>query len=151
MLQIQTYSLSLYIPSSDNHGCSVIIRVTSAWCRCFSQCGKLKESISRKKKGRYANGIPTYFGGARAMVLEHRRSSCCGTMSSSELPYKSKRAPAGAGALLVYYATPGIFLVLFRTSAGSRPEPFTLPAISCASTSAGSGSAGFAATPWMVQ
>lgn len=116
------------------------------------------------------------FGGARATVLEPRRSSCCGTMSSSELLYKSKRAPAGAGALLVYHvfacccdsaagsqeyesrhadqgghATPRIFLVLFRMSAGSRPEPFTLPAISCASTSAGSGSTGFAATPWMVQ
>lgn len=49
------------------------------------------------------------------------------------------------------HATPRIFLVLFRTSAGSRPELFTLPAISCASTSAGSGSGGFAATPWMVQ
>lgn len=49
------------------------------------------------------------------------------------------------------HATPRIFLVLFRTSAGSRPEPFTLPAISCASTSAGSGSAGFAVAPWMVQ
>ena len=50
-----------------------------------------------------------------------------------------------------HHATPRIFSTLFRTSAGSRPEPFTLPAISCASTSAGSGSAGFAATPWMVQ
>lgn len=50
-----------------------------------------------------------------------------------------------------HHTTPRIFLTLFRTSAGSRPEPFTLPAISCASTSAGSGSAGFAATPWMVQ
>ena len=30
------------------------------------------------------------FGGARATVLEPRRSSCCGTMSSSELPYKAK-------------------------------------------------------------
>lgn len=29
-------------------------------------------------------------GGARATVLEPRRSSCCGTMSSSELPYKAK-------------------------------------------------------------
>ena len=28
--------------------------------------------------------------GARATVLEPRRSSCCGTMSSSELPYKAK-------------------------------------------------------------
>ena len=28
--------------------------------------------------------------GARAAVLEPRRSSCCGTMSSSELPYKAK-------------------------------------------------------------
>lgn len=50
-----------------------------------------------------------------------------------------------------HHATPRIFSTLFRTSAGSRPEPFTLPAISYASTSAGSGSAGFAATPWMVQ
>lgn len=50
-----------------------------------------------------------------------------------------------------HHATPRIFLVLFRTSAGSSPEPFTLPAISCASTSAGFGSGGFAATPWMVQ
>lgn len=31
-----------------------------------------------------------FFGGARATVLEPRRSSCCGTMSSSELPYKAK-------------------------------------------------------------
>ena len=30
------------------------------------------------------------FSGARATVLEPRRSSCCGTMSSSELPYKAK-------------------------------------------------------------
>ena len=50
-----------------------------------------------------------------------------------------------------HHATPRIFSTLFKTSSGSRPEPFTLPAISCASTSAGSGSAGFAATPWMVQ
>lgn len=30
------------------------------------------------------------YEGARATVLEPRRSSCCGTMSSSELPYKAK-------------------------------------------------------------
>ena len=50
-----------------------------------------------------------------------------------------------------HHATPRIFSTLFRMSSGSRPEPFTLPAISSASTSAGSGSGGFDATPRMVQ
>lgn len=83
-------------------------------------------------------------GGCGALLVYHVFAGCCDRAAGSQ-EYESRHADQGD------HATPRIFLILLRTSAGSRPEPFTLPAISSASTSAGSGSGGFDATPRMVQ
>lgn len=56
---------------------------------------KQEKNTKSRRKGNKETRAQTMLdssktGGARATVLEHRRSSCCGTMSSSELPYKAK-------------------------------------------------------------